>query len=85
MSDFSSPSSTPGSKALSLMRKDDDLQVFKKPRAPVSCQVRKKQKVLEEDIYIEVSYLRALLVLIWIRFRCLRTVKKPFIYIYNLF
>ncbi len=56
MSECSSPTSTPGSKALALMRKDDDLLVFKKPGAPVSGQVRKKQKVLEEDVYIEVSH-----------------------------
>ena len=55
MSDSSSPGSTPGSKALAVIRKDGDLQVFKKPGAPVSGQMRKKQKVLEEDVYIEVS------------------------------
>ncbi|KAK3913802.1 Splicing factor ESS-2-like protein [Frankliniella fusca] len=53
MSDTSSSCSSPGNKALQIMKTAEDLQLFKKPGAPVSGRVRKKQKVLEEDVYIE--------------------------------
>lgn len=55
MSDSSSVCSSPGHKALTVMKAAEDLQLFKKPGLPLSGNVRKKQKVLEEDEYIEVS------------------------------
>ncbi|KAJ1524075.1 hypothetical protein ONE63_010613 [Megalurothrips usitatus] len=53
MSDSSSTCSSPGNKALAVMKTAEDLQLFKKPGSPISGKVRKKQKVLEEDVYIE--------------------------------
>lgn len=54
MSDCASSCSSPGARALAVVKKVEDLQIFKKPGLPVSRQVRRKQKVLDEDAYIEV-------------------------------